>query len=123
MFSRLIIILGVLELRCLKAVLTDDCSASVSSAQQPVHAVKFGRLCDLFGPLTMGPEILVNIKELMQEPWFHGEVASLAEASGRVIVSNSFLIRFSLTYRDRFTITVSAYFSIPFGIRLFAHCC
>eukprot|EP01122_Echinamoeba_exundans_P002584 TRINITY_DN12529_c0_g1_i1.p1 TRINITY_DN12529_c0_g1~~TRINITY_DN12529_c0_g1_i1.p1 ORF type:complete len:507 (-),score=51.31 TRINITY_DN12529_c0_g1_i1:21-1541(-) len=95
------------ELRCLKAVLTDDCDSSLTSAAKQVTAVNFGRLCDLFGPLTVGPEILINLKELMQEPWFHGELHSLEAARQRVFKNKSFLIRFSLTYRDRFTLSTN----------------
>jgi len=98
-----------LNLKCLKVILADVPKTEGQGAHgvdpdYVVTAEKFGRILEYFGPLQEG--ILDQIREMMQQRWFHGDldtVDAAARLNGQP--SGSFLVRFSTTNAGCFTIS------------------
>jgi len=94
-----------LNLKCLKAVLAERSQSDGSTGVLPDYIVsmeKFGRILEYFGSLQEG--FLDNIRELLSQKWFHGELDT-ADAAARLNAQppGSFLVRFSSTNPGCFT--------------------
>jgi hypothetical protein len=60
---------------------------------------RFGKVCDLFGPVLAAPpkrssNILQNVHDVLRNDWFHGEI-SREEAESRLtgVVPGTYLVR------------------------------
>jgi serine/threonine protein kinase len=94
-----------LNLKCLKAVLAERSNSDGSTGVLPDYVVsmeKFGKMLEYFGSLQEG--FLDNIRELLSQKWFHGELDT-ADAAARLNAQppGSFLVRFSSTNPGCFT--------------------
>lgn len=101
-----------LDIRCLKSILAEE---PKTHHNQPNHEElvvsleKFGEILKFFGPL-LGPanenNILYRIRQLMIEPWFHGDI-STSESENRLIKKpeGTFLVRFSTSSPGCYTIS------------------
>jgi len=84
---------------------TAPANSPVNSPPSVVDLDSFGRLLNWFGPLE-GPSFLVNLRNVMRQPWFHGDVETKdAEKllSGRK--KGCFLVRLSTSKAGMFTIS------------------
>jgi len=97
--------IGHLNLKCLKAILTEAPKTDGAHGVDPDYVVtleKFGRILEYFGPLHEGT--MDTIREMLQQRWFYGELDT-ASAAARLNGQppGSFLVRFSSTNPGCFT--------------------
>jgi len=99
-----------IDVKCLKAILADESKkGSENEDDSLVSLEKFGNILKWFGPLVNAQDtqnILVKIRNLMTEPWFHGDI-STNESESRLLNKNegTFLVRFSTSTPGCFTIS------------------
>jgi len=100
-----------IEVRCLKAILAEKSKDPTTKEHMIVTLDRFGKLCDLFGPVIATPpkrttNIMQNVHEVLRNDWFHGEMTK-EDAESRLtnVVPGTFLIRLSSTSGNCFTIS------------------
>jgi serine/threonine protein kinase len=100
-----------IQVRCLKAILGEKSKDPTMHDQWIVTLDRFGKVCDLFGPVLAAPpkrnsNILQNVHDVLRTEWFHGEI-SREEAESRLtgVVPGTYLVRLSTTSGNCFTIS------------------
>jgi len=90
-----------LEIKCIIE------SLDVQKNNDRVTLANFERFLDLFPPINKGVNYLHQIKELLKEEWFFGEMD--VDESNNLLSpckKDCFLVRFSATYKNTYVISV-----------------
>jgi len=89
-----------IKIKCLKAVLAEKSKDPTMASEYVVTLDKYGKMCDIYGPLVSTSEssknIIKKIYEIVQNEWFHGEISKDdAESQLTKKAKGTFLIRLS----------------------------
>jgi serine/threonine protein kinase len=98
----------ILNFKCLKSLLAEKPKALAErDTAEVVNLEHFGRVLNYFGPLTdANHTVLDNIRELLRQPWFHGDISTdISKSKLANQPPGTFLIRFSSGVDGWFTLS------------------